>query len=95
MLPVAITTHASIRMQQRGIPETAIEILLRFGSVAHDHHGALIRYFDKKSIKRCNRAHPPEATEAIDRYANVYLVQAIDDGSLITVGHRNKRVLRE
>jgi hypothetical protein len=32
-----LTEHARIRMQQRGIPQAALDILLDFGREAHDH----------------------------------------------------------
>ena len=37
-----LTTHARVRMQQRGIPEAALDVLLEYGREAHDHHGAVI-----------------------------------------------------
>lgn len=34
-----MTLHALARMQQRGIPERVIDLLLAFGESEHDHRG--------------------------------------------------------
>jgi hypothetical protein len=47
-----LTEHARIRMQQRGIPPAALEVLLDYGREAHDHQrGCLVVLFNK----RCRR----------------------------------------
>ena len=46
------TAHASIRSQQRGIPPLVVDLLLQFGCREHDHTGAEIVYFDRRSKKR-------------------------------------------
>ena len=47
-----LTTHARVRMQQRGIPPAALDVLLEYGKEAHDHRGCRIVRFDKRSRKR-------------------------------------------
>ena len=47
MVP-GLTHHARTRMQQRGIPESALDALLDFGRAAHDHRGAQIVFFEKR-----------------------------------------------
>ena len=51
-----LTTHARVRMQQRGIPPVAVEVLLEYGREAHDHRGCRIVRFDKRSRRRAARA---------------------------------------
>jgi hypothetical protein len=34
-----LTSHARVRMQQRGIPPAALDVLLEYGREAHDHRG--------------------------------------------------------
>lgn len=89
-----LTTHAGIRMQQRGVPETVIDALVHFGSTVYDHRGAIIRFFDKKAIRRCLNSWGESAIRELDRYFDVYLVQSVADGALLTVGHRHRRIVR-
>ena len=37
-----LTEHARARMQQRGIPPTALDLLLDYGREAHDHRGSIV-----------------------------------------------------
>lgn len=37
-----LTAHARVRMQQRGIPPAALDVLLDWGREAHDHRGCRI-----------------------------------------------------
>lgn len=41
-----LTSHARIRMQQRGIPPAALEVLLDYGRESHDHRGCRVVAFD-------------------------------------------------
>lgn len=86
------TRHADIRMQQRGIPPLIKDWLLLYGQEAYDHRGGVIRYFDKKSLKRlrCEIGSRPVCRMA--EFMDAYLVER--EGAVITVGHRFKRVFR-
>lgn len=86
------TKHADIRMQQRGIPPLVLDWLLKYGQEAHDHHGAIIRYFDKRSIRRLRRDVGNKPVGRLADYLNAYLVES--NGSVVTVGHRFKRIVR-
>lgn len=83
-----LTNHARIRMQQRGIPNAALEALLDFGSEKHDHHGARIVRFDKRSRRRALREMGRVAFRRVERWLNAYAVIGPDD-AVITVGHRH------
>ena len=37
-----LTQHARLRMQQRGIPRQAIDYVLAYGRVSHDHRGGCV-----------------------------------------------------
>lgn len=39
-------------MRQRGIPGDVLDCLLDFGTVRHDHQGAEVIYFEKRSRRR-------------------------------------------
>ena len=87
-----LTTHARVRMQQRGIPAAALHVLLEYGREAHDHHGCRIVLFDKRSRKRAAHALGGEFRR-IERHLDAYAVLAADD-AVVTVGHRHRRKAR-
>ena len=43
-----LTFHAQQRMQQRGISRQAIDYVLTYGRVSHDHHGGRVIWLDKR-----------------------------------------------
>jgi hypothetical protein len=49
---LVLTHHAEARMRQRGIPGDVLDCLLDFGTVRHDHQGAEVIYFEKRSRRR-------------------------------------------
>jgi hypothetical protein len=93
MESITMTHHAAIRKQQRGIPEAALACLIQFGKSRYDNRGGEILYFDKRAKKRCLISVGKEAYRKLDRHFNVYAVRALD-GSLLTIGHRFKRLPR-
>jgi hypothetical protein len=86
-----VSRHAAARMQQRGIPPSMIERVLRHGCEQYDHHGAAIVYFDKAARTRLRRSGQARQSE-LDRLAGVYVV--VRDGVVVTVGHRYRRLRR-
>ncbi|HSD61470.1 MAG TPA: DUF4258 domain-containing protein [Burkholderiales bacterium] len=85
-----ISSHARVRMKQRGITQRHLELLLAYGEIQHDRHGGRIVYFDRGARRRV----PEECVPAdLDRCADAYAV--LDrDGEVITVGHRYRRQWR-
>jgi hypothetical protein len=88
-----LTQHAEARMQQRGISQKALESLLQHGVAAHDHRGAKIVFFDKKAKSRLLTGSGRDTYRSLEKHLDVYAVVA-NDGSVITVGHREKRIPR-
>ena len=88
-----MTKHAVVRMQQRGIPPQVVEGLLSYGSVQHDHRGARILFFDHDGWRRmlCSSLMPGISNP--DRYRRAYAVLG-EDGAVVTVSHRTKRIWR-
>lgn len=82
-----LTPHARVRMQQRGIPNAALEALLEYGRESHDHRGCRIVSFDKRSRRRAARALGANAYRSLERFFGAYAVVGGDD-VVITVGHR-------
>lgn len=83
------TIHATIRAQQRGIPPIIVDLLVRFGSSAHDNSGAEILYFDKRAKKNVN-AYAGGLIGKFNEHLDTYAV--IADGKIITLGARVKPV---
>ena len=88
-----LTQHAKARMQQRGITLTTLNSLLDYGAQSHDHRGATIVFFDKKAKSRLLRDSGRAAYRVVEKQLNAYAV-VDNDGSVVTVGHRNKRIPR-
>ena len=89
-----LTHHAATRIQQRGIDSQAFECLLAYGSSVHDHRGGEILLFDKRAWKRLERSVDEQTLRRVSESRALYAVQS-SDGSLLTVGHRFKRVRRD
>ena len=90
---LAMTRHAEVRMQQRGIARSTLQSLLNYGSQAHDHHGATIVYFDRKARTRLLRDSGPAAYRVMEKQLNAYAVVG-NDGSVVSVGRRERRIPR-
>ena len=88
---IAMTKHASVRKQQRGIPESVLDCLLEFGKASHDRRGGEVLYFDKRAKQRCLTVMGKEMYRRLDGHFDVYAVRSLD-GALVTVGHRHRRM---
>jgi hypothetical protein len=86
-----LTTHAKVRMQQRGIPESALDVLLDFGRERYDHRGCTIVLIDKRARRRIERALGHATYRVMEPHLNAYAVVGAD-GEVRTVGHRFRRV---
>ena len=91
MVMAGVSTHARVRMQQRGIGESVLERLIEFGETRHDHRGAEILYFGKAARRRLASRFGAAALKSMERQMNAYAVIA-GNGEVITVGHRSKRI---
>lgn len=88
-----LTQHAATRMQQRGIKPHTVELLFHCGSKEYDHRGGTILYFDKQARQRLRRQYGTEHVKKVETQLDTYAVVA-KDGSIMTVGHRTKRINR-
>ncbi len=88
---IQMSHHAATRQQQRGIPPLIMEWLSNYGACRHDHRGAEVRYFDKQSRKALARDVGEEIVNRLSALLDTYAVIS-DSGTVITVGHRFKRV---
>jgi hypothetical protein len=85
-----LSRHAVARMQQRGIQLQAVQVLLDYGSVVHDGHGAQVCLFDRHSRERARQSLPADQFRRIRDRLNCYAVVSAD-GAVVTVGHRRRR----
>ncbi len=90
MMTTRLSRHASVRLQQRGIPAFVIELLEACGS-EHRCGGAEKLFFDKAARKRLKRYLGGERSlRLVERWLNVYAVVG-DNGSVVTTAHKSKR----
>ena len=85
-----ISSHARIRMNQRGLPIQALETLLEYGRFEYDHHGGKVVTLNKAGKAMLSRVLP---ASLIDHWADMYAVLDMQN-EVITIGHRSKRISR-
>ena len=86
---LALTRHAAIRAQQRGIPPLIQDWLIGYGEECYVGRGAIVRFFSKRSRRALERAVGSITLRRMGEYLGCYLVEATDDGRVITVGRRD------
>lgn len=91
MSETLLSDHARVRMQQRGIPPTVVMCLLDYGKVEYDHRGGAIVYLNKAARRRFVREQGNEPLKALGKHLDAYVVVA-RDGTVMTVGHRYRRI---
>lgn len=91
-----LTTHATIRAQQRGIPPVIQDWLLDYGEEQFDGHGGIVRYFSQECLREMERDIGKAKLKRMSEYFRCYLVQSSSDGAVITVGKRyeSQHILR-
>ena len=90
-MDLELTEHARIRMQQRAIPSTVLDLLDEYGS--HYRCGRAERLmFDREAKSRLNRDLDGKLRD-IERYLNVFAVIG-DNGHVVTVGRQCRRFRR-
>ena len=88
-----LTNHAQTRLQQRGISGHVLDYLLQYGRMVHDHRGGRIFYFDHQARERLRNQSGPAIFKDIESKLGAYAVIG-QDGAILTVGHRTKRINR-
>lgn len=91
---LTLTAHAGRRLQQRGIRPQAVEVLLDYGCVEFDHHGACIYYLDKTSRRHLDSDCGQEGVPRPDLPQGIYAVVS-EDGAVVTVGHLRRRIFQD
>ncbi len=91
-----LSTHASIRQQQRGVPPLISDWLISYGDEQFDGRGGIIRFFSKQGIRRLEKDVGRDPIKRLSEFMRCYLVQSSKDGVVITQGKRyaNRHILR-
>jgi len=77
------TKHAKVRLQQRAISETMIDLVLQYGEKLSAPGGATLTVFNERAFLRVQ--------QLIERAKNVSVIQA-EDGTIITSQHQTQRL---
>ena len=85
------TNHAEIRLQQRGIQPVVSDWLLAYGEEEFSGHGVIVRYFSSNGIRQMIGEIGKEPVQRMSEYLRCYLIQANDNGSIITIGKRHAK----
>lgn len=91
---LSLTSHAEVRMQQRGVERELLECLLKYGEREYDHKGCEIVFLTDSCLDAIARyeSHPLWVRMVAAR--SLYAV--VDtDGCVVTAGHRYRRVQRD
>jgi len=86
----ALTQHASIRLQQRGIPGWFLGLLVDHGRSRHDGHGAVIKTVDHATLRHLRDVLSRNEYAAAERYFGVSAVVSADQ-AVVTAAHRTRR----
>ena len=93
MCEMSITHHAARRLQQSGIHEDVLPLLMRFGAYEYDKRGAKLFYLTHKGRERLRKDVGGARFGRLESLLDVYAV--VDtDGTVVTVGHRTHRINR-
>jgi hypothetical protein len=65
-----------------------IELLQRFGRRAYGHDGCVTRYLDKAARRAIEKHIGHAVFRRLHEYLDVYLVESVDTGLVVTCGHR-------
>lgn len=85
-----MSNHATKRMHQRAIHPLMIDLLYRYGRERHQN-GATVLFLDSRARNQALKALG-EVVHRFDKLCDTYLVESEDDGTVITIGHRDQRL---
>ena len=86
------TSHAKVRMQQRAIPQSIVNLLLDYGERVPAGRGGEIFYFGKRGRQRVCRSKGQVISRRLEGHWRDYVVVA--DGQVVTCGKRYRRIRR-
>ena len=86
-----LSNHARVRMQQRGIPRKAVDLLAAYGQIDHQR-GSELFYFNKESRRALKRDLGRRSLRGYSKCLGTYMVCVGE--TIATVGHRYQRIIR-
>ncbi len=86
------TAHAKVRMQQRAVPSSVVDLLLDYGERAHARRGGEIFYFGNRGRRRVLRSKGSAVSRRLKGHWRDYVIVA--DGQVVTCGKRYRRIHR-
>jgi hypothetical protein len=90
-MSLALSTHARVRMQQRGISPEALELLFELGQVSSAAGGRQLVFLERAARPELGRR--AKRIREGDRLKRLYAVTD-ERGTVVTVGHRYRRLAR-
>ena len=85
MNQLGITDHARARIQQRGINEDILPILLKYGKKTYDSHGGMVVFLNKSGRERIERECDRDVLRKIRDRLNSALRQSMDSPAVKTM----------
>lgn len=83
------TRHFATRMQQRGIRNSLVDIILAYGTCRRKY-GIDTFYMDKPARQRARRELDSKSYAVLEKQMNVIII-ASEQGALITIVHNQRR----
>lgn len=82
-----VSNHAKTRMQQRGITQDYLPLVLGYGQKEYDGRGGIRYFMNKRSIKKLEKILGP--VPLLDKIQGVYAVVNVENDAVLTVSHRH------
>lgn len=89
---VAISRHAADRMQKRAFPPAAFNLLWDYATSVRSKAADSL-YFDRTARRRALAGLDSTGLRNVERLLNAFAI-IVDDGSLITIAWRTRRLRR-
>ncbi len=92
-IDACLSRHAQQRIQQRGIDANAVQLLLTYGE-EHRSRGASVFFLTASKRKALALELGKREADLLMQRLNLLVVEG-NDGTVITVAHRTRRIRRD
>lgn len=93
MLNQRYSAHAQKRLQQRGITDLEVELILMYGSETHHDDGCVYSKIDRDDFKRLER-DIKKVYQKLEKLRHQFVVTA-NGCTVVTAGHEYNRAIRK
>lgn len=87
-----LTKHFNERLQQRGLKDTVIDVLIQYGEQRPCRYGVISIRFTKVTLAEIKADYDSTIFRACERFRNTYIIMS-EDGVLITVARSFRRTV--